>query len=164
MIEPLHPLALRIAGLLKARGERIAVADGATGGLMSAALLSVPGAMAFFVGGGVVYSGRSRRVLFGLGPGAFRGLHGATEPYALLQARGIRDNFGADWGLAESGAAGGSVHPSGASSGASVAAVVGPGVEMTLRTETGSEARIANMEAFAVAGLGLLEQALGAAG
>jgi len=161
MIEPLHPIAARIAQALKARGEKVAVADGATGGLLSAALLTVPGALAFYVGGGVVYSVRSRRVLFGLGPGAFRGAQGATEAYALMQARAIRDNFGADWGLAESGAVGGSVHPGGVPSGTSVAAVVGPGVELTRRTETGSDLRIANMEAFALAALGLLAEALG---
>lgn len=160
MIERLHPVAARIAERLKTRGEKVAVADGATGGLLSAALLTVPGALAFYVGGGVVYSLRSRRVLFGLPPGSFRDQQSATECYALMQARAIRDNFGADWGLAETGAVGGSVHPSGVPSGTSVAAVVGPGVELTLRTETGSDARIPNMEAFAVAALGLLEWAL----
>jgi len=160
MIEGLHPMAARIAERLKARGESVAVAEGATGGLMSAALLTVPGATAFYVGGGVVYSVRSRRVLFGLGPGAFRGQQSVTESYALLQARGIRDNFSAAWGIAESGSSGGSVHPGGVPSGASVAAVAGPGVELTLRTETGSGDRVANMAAFAAAALGLLEQAL----
>ena len=164
MIERLHPLADRIAERLKARGEKVAVADGATGGLMSAALLTVPGALAFYVGGGVVYSVRSRRVLFGLGPGAFRGQQSATESYALMQARGIRDNFGADWGVAETGAVGGSTHPMGVASGTSVAAVVGPGIELTRLTQTGSDVRIANMEAFATAALRLLEAALDQAG
>ena len=160
MIEDLHPLAARIAEALKARGEKVAVVDGATGGLVSAALLTVPGALAFYVGGGVVYSLRARDVLFGLPDADYRGMRSATESYALLQARAIRDNFGADWGLAESGAAGGSAHPMGVGAGISVAAVVGPGVELTCRTETGSDARIANMGAFAGAALALLERAL----
>ena len=49
-----HPLGLRIAEALKARGEKIAIADGATGGLLSATLLTVPGALSFYLGGGVV--------------------------------------------------------------------------------------------------------------
>jgi nicotinamide mononucleotide (NMN) deamidase PncC len=159
-LEELHPTAERIAAALKARGQKVAVVDGATGGLVSAALLTVPGALAFYVGGGVVYSLRARDVLFGLPDEAYRGMRSATEDYALLQARAIRDNFGADWGLAESGAAGGSTHPMGVGSGSSVVAVVGPGVELTCRTETGSDARMANMAVFAKAALGLLERAL----
>ena len=161
MIEELAPTAARIAEALKARGEKIAVADGATGGLLSAALLTVPGALAFFVGGGVVYSVRARDVLFALEPGSYKGLRSATEEYALVQARAIRANFGADWGLAETGSAGSSVHPLGVASGISVAAVVGPGVELVRRTVTGSDARIANMRAFTRAALGLLDEALG---
>ncbi|WP_394727971.1 CinA family protein [Altererythrobacter sp. GH1-8] len=157
----LHPQALRIAELLRSRGEKIAVADGATGGLIAASLLTVPGALDFFVGGGVVYSFRARDVLFGLPREAYKGMRGASEEYALLQARAIRDNLHADWGLAESGSAGGSAHPSGAPAGQSVAAVVGPsGFEHTRLTQTGSEDRIANMEAFARAALNALEEAL----
>ena len=161
MIEDMHPIAARIAERLKARGEKIAVADGATGGLVSASLLTVPGAMAFYIGGGVVYSARSREVLFDLGPKAFAGTRPVTPDYALVQARGIRDRFGVEWGLAESGSVGGSVHPGGVGSGTSVVAVVGPGVELTRLTETGSDERIANMQAFTAAALALLEEALG---
>ncbi len=88
-------------------------------------------------------------------------MRGAGEDYALLQARAIRDNFGAQWGLAESGSVGGSNHPSGAPAGRSCAAVVGPdGFEFVRVTETGSDERIANMEAFARAALQTLEDAL----
>lgn len=156
-----HPQALRIAELLRERGEKIAVADGATGGMIAASLLTVPGALDFFVGGGVVYSFRARDVLFDLPREAYKGMRGASEDYALLQARAIRDNFGAEWGIAESGSVGGSSHPSGAPAGRSVAAVVGPdGFEFTRVTETGSDERIANMEAFTRAALSALESAL----
>jgi PncC family amidohydrolase len=161
MLEQTHEQALRIADLLRQRGEKVAVADGATGGLVAASLLTVPGALDFFVGGGVVYSFRARDVLFDLPREAYAGMRGASEDYALLQARAIRDNFGAQWGLAESGSVGGSSHPSGAPAGRSCAAVVGPGgFEFTRRTETGSDDRIANMEAFARAALETLEEAL----
>ena len=161
MLEQTHEQALRIADLLRQRGEKVAVADGATGGLVAASLLTVPGALDFFVGGGVVYSFRARDVLFDLPRDAYAGMRGASEDYALLQARAIRDNFGAQWGLAESGSVGGSSHPSGAPAGRSCAAVAGPGgFEFTRRTETGSDDRIANMEAFARAALQTLEDAL----
>ena len=161
MLEQTHQQALRIADLLRRRGEKVAVADGATGGLVAASLLTVPGALDFFVGGGVVYSLRARDVLFDLPRDAYAGMRGASEDYALLQARAIRDNFGAQWGLAESGSVGGSSHPSGAPAGRSCAAVVGPdGFEFVRVTETGSDERIANMEAFTRAALQTLEDAL----
>ncbi len=161
MLEQTHQQALRIADLLRRRGEKVAVADGATGGLVAASLLTVPGALDFFVGGGVVYSFRARDVLFALPREAYAGMSGASEDYALLQARAIRDNFGAQWGLAESGSVGGSNHPSGAPAGRSCAAVVGPdGFEFVRVTETSSDERIANMEAFTRAALQTLEDAL----
>jgi len=160
MLEILHPQAIRIATHLRARGEKIAVADGATGGMMAAALLTVPGALDFFVGGGVVYSLRARDVLFALPREAYRGLRGASEEYAMLQARGIRDNFHAEWGIAESGSVGGSSHPTGAPAGRSCTAIVGPQGEWTNVIETGSDDRIANMEAFTRASLDFLEEIL----
>ena len=160
MLDELNPQALRIAEALKARREKIAVADGATGGLIGAALLTVPGALKFYVGGGIVYSFRARDVLFALPAEAYEGMRSATPEYALLQARAIRDNFGADWGIAETGSAGGSRHPLGVASGESCCAVVGPGVELVRRTETASDDRIANMGAFTRAALNLLEEAL----
>lgn len=161
LLTELNPQALRVAELLRSRGEKIAVADGATGGLIAASLLTVPGALDFFVGGGVVYSFRARDVLFDLPREAYKGMRGASEDYALLQARAIRDNFSAEWGIAESGSVGGSNHPSGAPAGQSVAAIVGPqGFEHSHMTQTGSDDRIANMDAFTRAALNALEQAL----
>ncbi|MGB7374921.1 CinA family protein [Pontixanthobacter sp.] len=160
MLDELHPQAGRIAALLRARGEKIAVADGATGGLIAASLLTVPGALNFFVGGGVVYSLRARDILFDRPREAYRGMHGTGADYAVLQARSIRENFHADWGLAESGSAGGSIHPGGAASGTSCAAVAGPNGQWVKITRTNSDARIANMEAFTRAALGHLEDVL----
>lgn len=84
----------------------------------------------------------------------------ATEEYALLQARGIRDRFGAQWGLAESGSAGSSKHPMGVVSGRSVAAIVGPNFEQVAVLETQSDDRIANMDAFTRNALNLAERVL----
>ena len=160
LIHDLHPQALRIAEALRARREKIAVADGATGGLIMASLLTVPGALKFFVGGGVVYSFKARDALFDLPPEAYDGMTSATEDYALLQARGILDRLGAQWGVAESGSAGSSKHPLGVVSGRSVAAIAGPGVERVAVVETQSDDRIANMESFSRNALDLLETTL----
>ena len=164
MFEEMIPLAARIAEALKMRGEKIAVADGASGGLISAALLTVPGALAFYLGGGVVYSLRGRDILLGQGRDAFAGMRSASEDYALAQARAIRGNFGGDWGIAESGSAGSSTHPLGVASGRSCCAVVGPGVEAVRTTETGSDMRVENMFAFTRAALVLLDDTLAGQG
>ena len=162
MLRELHPQAARIAAALRERDQKIAVADGATGGMIAACLLTVPGALDFFVGGGVVYSLRARDVLFDLPRESYHGVRGTTEDYALLQARAIRDRFGAAWGIAESGSVGGSSHPTGAPAGRSCVAVAGPAGDLTRITETGREDRIANMEAFTRAALGFLEEVLAA--
>ncbi|MEO1729113.1 MAG: CinA family protein [Pseudomonadota bacterium] len=162
LLRDLHPQAARIADALRARREKAAVADGATGGLIMASLLTVPGALKFFVGGGVVYSFKARDVLFDLPAEAYEGMTSATEEYALLQARGIRDRLGAQWGIAESGSAGSSKHPLGVVSGRSVAAVVGPDIERIAVVETQSDDRIANMESFTRNALDLLEATLAA--
>lgn len=155
------PAARRIAEALIARGESVAVADGSTGGLISAALLAIPGASKFYRGGGVVYTFRARNILLALPREAYAGMISASEPYALLQARAIRDNFRADWGLAETGASGGgSAHPLGIASGKSCAAVAGPGKELARITETDSDDRVANMMVFTRAALALLADAL----
>ncbi|MXO90459.1 CinA family protein [Pontixanthobacter aquaemixtae] len=161
-LEQLHPTTVKIAGLLRERGEKVAVADGATGGLIAASLLTVPGALDFFVGGGVVYSFRARDILFDQPAKAYKGMRGASEDYALLQARSIRENFGAHWGLAVSGSVGGSKHPSGAAAGRSCAALAGPQGEWTQITETQSDERIANMWAFTAAALSFFAERLSA--
>lgn len=161
MLEEFNVIAQRVAEKLRAREEKIAVADGATGGLIAASLLTVPGALSFYLGGGIVYSQRARDVLYALDPGEYANMRSATEEYALVQAKGIRDNFGAEWGIAESGAAGSSKHPSGIASGRSCCAVVGPGgIEVTQLTETQSDHRIGNMQEFTRRSLELLDQTL----
>lgn len=148
--------------LLKARGQTIAVADGASGGLISAGLLAMPGASAFYVGGGVIYTIKGRRLLLNHEPGSFRAFKGVTEEYARALAEAVRVRFGADWGIAESGAAGPGVHPYGVPSGRSAIAVVGPDGAASIIVETGHEDRLANMAAFAAGGLALLRDTLSA--
>lgn len=157
-LEQLAAIAADAGAMLKARGATVAVADGATGGLISVSLLAMPGASAFYLGGGVIYTLKGRRIVLGHPPGALRGLTSATQAYAVAQAELIRQRYGADWGIAETGAAGGgTVHPLGVASGNSAVAVAGPnGVTASRLIETGSNDRLANMQAFTAAALGLL--------
>src|SRR3954463_1998660 len=101
-------LAEKIAARLIARKETVAVAEGSAGGLISAALLAVPGASAYFVSGAVVYTGAARGVLAGITLDEMKslGMRPASEPYATLLARRMRERLETTWGLAEAGAAG----------------------------------------------------------
>jgi PncC family amidohydrolase len=160
MTAALAPLAEALAERLKARKETVAVAESSSGGLISAALLAVPGASAYFLGGAVVYTGKARISLMGLAREAVAGMRSSSEPYAQLLARTARENLGATWGLSETGAAGPTGNGYGDAAGHSCLAVSGP-VEMAITLETGEADREANMEAFAKAALELLRAAMG---
>jgi nicotinamide-nucleotide amidase len=148
-----------LAALLKERHETIAVAESSTGGLVSAALLAVPGASAYFLGGAVVYTRQARRALLDIPDQALAGMRASTEAYALLLARTARERFAATWSVAETGATGPTGNRYGDAPGHSCIAVAGP-VERATTLETGSADRFANMRAFAAAALDLLGQAL----
>ena len=57
---PLRPLVSKIASILTERKQSVAVAETACGGLISAALLSVPGASTYYKGGLTLYTLPSR--------------------------------------------------------------------------------------------------------
>lgn len=155
----LLPLAEQVALLLKQRRETIAVAESSAGGLIAAALLAVPGASAYFLGGAVVYTRKAREQLMQLPREAVSGMRSASEPYALLLARTASARFGASWGLAETGAAGPTGNPYGDAAGHSCIAIAGV-AEEALTLETGSADRVANMRAFSAAALQLLQRHL----
>lgn len=155
----LLPLAERAAAALKRRKETVAVAESSSAGLISAALLAVPGASAYFIGGGVLYTRQSILALKETGEAMFAGVHGATEPWALLIARTQRSRCSATWGVGESGAAGPTGNRYGDPPGHTCLAVTGP-TERSLTLKTGSGDRYANMHAFAAAGLKLFVDVL----
>jgi PncC family amidohydrolase len=155
----LAAMAASLATLLKARKETIAVAESSAGGLISAALLAVPGASAYFLGGGVIYTQAARRALLRVPDESVEGIRSSTEAYALLKARAIRDLLGATWGLAETGASGPTGNRYGDAAGHACVAVAGP-VERALTLETRHGDREENMWAFAKAALELLETSL----
>lgn len=156
----LLPLAETIGAKLKTRRENIAVAESTTGGLVSAALLSVPGASTYFVGGAVVYTLKARRAMLDVPDTAFAGIKSVTEEGAMILARAARTRFAVTWSIAEIGASGPTGNRYGDPAGHSCIAVAGP-VERSLTVETGSPDRIANMRTFSAAALNLLLQCLG---
>ena len=150
-------IAEQVAAKLIARKQTVAIAESSAGGLISAGLLAVPGASAYFLGGG--HTRDARRALMEISDEGMKGFRSASEPYAKLLAERMRNRFGCDWGLSETGAAGPTGNRYGDAAGHSCMAVAGPVAEvMTL--ETGSNDRFGNMQTFAATALKLLLRSL----
>src|ERR1700727_2392534 len=148
-MEALLPLAEKIGARLKERNQTIAIAESSTGGLVSAALLSIAGASAYFRGGGVIYTAYARKAFLEipnpLPPPIERA---STEPYALLLADTVRARLDASWGLGETGATGPTGNRYGDKAGHTCIALTGPGFSRALTLETASDDRVAKMRAF----------------
>ncbi len=154
-MKELVSIAEKIAARLIERRQTVAVAESSTGGLISAALLAVPGASAYFLGGGVIYTRDARRILMEIPDEAMKGMRSASEPYAELLAGRIRQRFSTDWGLSETGATGPTGNRYGDDAGHSCMAVAG--LEPTAMTlETGNADRLANMHVFASTALNFM--------
>jgi len=159
-MQELLPLAERIGTALKARGETIAVAESSTGGLISAALLSVSGASAYFRGGGVIYTHQARQSLLEIPePMPAPVERAATLPYAELLAMTVQRRLDATWGLGETGATGPAGNRYGDPAGHTCIALAGP-IARAITLETGNNDRVSNMRAFALKALETLAAAL----
>jgi PncC family amidohydrolase len=158
-MKDLLPHAGKIAALLKARKETVVVSESSSGGLISAALLAVPGASEYFAGGAVPYNRNAMMKLMSVDEERLRGPTPGSEANALLRARLVRNHLSATWGISESGVAGPTGSRYGYGPGRTAVAISGP-VERALIVETGSSDRLQNMYAFASAALELLESAL----
>ncbi|HEX9466760.1 MAG TPA: CinA family protein [Alphaproteobacteria bacterium] len=160
-MKALIPLAEALADILKEHKQTVAVAESSAGGLISAALLAVPGASAYFLGGAVVYTRQARDALLGITQEQMANMRPSTEDYALLLARTARRKFAANWAVAETGATGPTGNRYGDAAGHACIAVVGPDDSEAVSTiETGHGDRQANMREFAAAALRLLKQNL----
>lgn len=159
-MKDLIPLAEQIAAKLIATKQTVSVAESSTGGLISAALLAVPGASAYYLGGTVVYTRVARRVLMDMPDASMRGVRSASETYARMLANQIRTRLATDWGISETGASGPTGNGYGDAAGHSCLAVAGPRNEV-VTLETGSADRVANMQVFARTALELLLKSLG---
>jgi PncC family amidohydrolase len=152
-------MAASVGALLKQYEQTVAVAESSAGGLISASLVAVPGASAYYRGGAVVYTRGAREALLGVSDEAMSEIRASTEPYALLKARSVRESLGTTWGLSETGASGPTGNRYGDAAGHSCIAVVGP-VERVITLETGDSDRESNMWTFARSALELLEECI----
>lgn len=149
-----------IAGrLLKTRGETVAVAESSAGGLISASLLAVPGASAYFISGSVIYTHKARETFTDIELEQHPGMRSSSEPYAALLAETMRRRLDTTWGLAETGAAGPRGNRYGDAAGHTCIALCGP-VTRVFTVETGDSDREANMWRFTEAALEALAAAL----
>src|SRR5712664_977670 len=159
MDQELTTIGAAVGARLKERKETIGIAESSAGGLISAALLAVPGASAYFLGGGVIYTQVARRALLRVPDDAVKGIRSSTEAYALLKAEAVRELVGATWGLAETGASGPTGNRYGDAAGHACIAVAGP-IERGITVEPGDADRERNMWASTRAALKLLEACL----
>jgi nicotinamide-nucleotide amidase len=150
-----------VAAGLAARGETVAVAETAAGGLISAALVAVPGASAWFSGGVVAYGATAKARWLGL-PGEAFAPDGVVSPRgAAALAAAVRDALGATLGLAEVGIAGPQTgRRSSKGAGLAYVAVAGPR-NAWREVVTEADDRAANQAAFAAEALALLRDLAG---
>ena len=153
----LNSMAASLGALLKQRQQTVGVSESSAGGLISASLVSIPGASAYYVGGAVIYTHTARQGLLMIPDDAMAGIRASSEPYALLNARTVRESLGTTWGLSETGASGPTGNRYGDAAGHACIAVAGP-IERVMTLETGESDREANMWTFAKAALELLER------
>ena len=155
----LSEIAAPVGSLLKETGQSISVAESSCGGLISAALVAIPGASAYYVGGSVIYTRVAQRGLLLVPDIAMEGLRASSEPYAQLNARTTMRSLNTTWGLAETGASGPTGNRYGDNYGHACIAVAGP-VEKVITIETGDPDREANMWVFAERAFQLLEECI----
>ena len=153
----LNSIASSVGALLKETQQSIGVSESSCGGLISAALVAVPGASAYYRGGAVIYTRVAQQGLLGVPDEAMANIRASSEPYALLNARAVRESMGTTWAVSETGASGPTGNSYGDSAGHACIAVTGP-VERSITVETGDADRVANMWVFTKAALDLLEQ------
>ncbi|KAL8859785.1 MAG: hypothetical protein Q9215_006001 [Flavoplaca cf. flavocitrina] len=159
----IRPLLKEVTSLLTSRNETISVAETAAGGIISASLLSVPGASKFYRGGLTLYTLESRIQFAGWTEENKKNYNGPNADVVSVLAKNVRERLGSTYCLCESGTAG---------PGASGAmpnrkpdfvalAVAGEDGVVTEETTTGTNGdREKNMVEFARLGLELLKRVL----
>ncbi len=99
-------LAEVLVHTLTARGLRAATAESCTGGMVSAAITSVPGSSAVFDGGVCSYSNQIKTQLLGVRPETLEQYGAVSEQCAAEMADGVRRLMNADLGVSVTGIAG----------------------------------------------------------
>jgi len=158
-MKELSTLGQAVGDLLKARGHTVTVAESSAGGLISASLLSIPGASAYFRGGLVTYTRESRQTFLERGSTPFANVPPSSEQFALVLARCARESLGTTWAIGETGASGPTGNRYGYDAGHACIGISGP-VEKSVMIETRNGNRELNMWSFAATALELLEKAI----
>ena len=148
-MQSLIPIAKELGQVLIDRGETVGISESSSGGLISAALLAVPGASKFYRGGGVIYTPQAFKGLMNLTKDDITGMRSSTEPYARFMATTMRQKLRATWGLCETGASGPTGNGYGDAAGHTCVALIGDGLEWSSTLETGLPDREENMRLFA---------------
>ncbi|KAF2084111.1 hypothetical protein K490DRAFT_39433 [Saccharata proteae CBS 121410] len=147
-----------VAALLKERKETVSVAETAAGGIISAAILSTPGASGIYKGGLTLYTLESRIAYAGWTQETIKSYSGPTPQIVQGLAENVRKTLGSTYTICESGTAG----PTGGTTknrtpGYVALAISSEKGTTTKEVETGLGGdREANMVAFAVEALSLL--------
>ena len=124
------PLARDLLAALEVRGWSVAAAESLTGGLVTAALIDVPGASRSVRGGVVAYASDLKASLLGV-DATLLGTRGPVDPgVAAAMARGVRARLGADVGLATTGVAGPEPHDGACAGTVHVAVATAAGVRV----------------------------------
>ena len=151
--------AERIGQLLLARGWRISVAESTAGGLISAALLQVPGASRYYERGVVAYSRAAKIDTLGMSPSLYTAQGSVHREAVKAMAEGVRRLSNAQVGVAESGVAGPAAGGSGLPIGTVWAAVVTPERELQRELHVPGN-RVEVMEGIVEQTLEMLEEVL----
>jgi nicotinamide-nucleotide amidase len=88
------------------RSLRIVAAESCTGGLLSAAITSIPGSSAVFERGLITYSNRAKQDLLGIPGDMIADVGAVSEPVARMMAEGALENSNAHVAIAITGVAG----------------------------------------------------------
>lgn len=163
----IEELVGNIAELLRSRNQTLAISEAACGGLLSAYIISVPGASNFYIGGKLVYALKQRLKLSGWSEDEISHYMGPSEQVALKLARTTKYELGSTFVLSETGFAGPTtnLHMLNLASDVDKVGTVylglsGPGGEVSCERHTDSGNRSENMAAFAKMGLEFLYEQL----
>ena len=99
-------LAARVGDLLMERGERLAVAESCTGGLVSNLCVTEPGSSRWLDRGAVTYSNEAKVDMLGVEESTLIDEGAVSESVVLEMARGAAEEAGVEWGVATTGIAG----------------------------------------------------------
>ena len=147
MNDELLKLSNQIADILKKSNHTVAVSESSSGGLISAHLLAIPGASAYFIGSAVLYTRKASEAFINVTDDDLVGIRSATKEYALFNARRVKEMLGTTWGIAETGASGPTGNRYGDPAGHSAIAISGP-VEESITISTNNSDRELNMIDF----------------